>query len=535
MYHDQKEGYLFQLLIVEDEDYVRESLAEAMDWTIANCAVAAAVADPSLALEFLQTHEIDVVVSDIRMDSMDGLEFARRAQASHPSLQFIFITGYGEIDYARKAFERHAWDFLLKPIQPDELLQTTRSLTDKLMRERRDARHLERLEQSVLEAKPLVCQHLLRRAFGSQEAQVLAEVERLLRRYDVGFADFSVALVEVSGDDRPAGLCQALVMGLLAESAPDHGDPHGVSMDAHVVAIVGPFTSMTALANRITSELQTRYNLVAAIGVSSSHRQFVDIQTAIREAREALIGARAELVPSVKRFRTDLLRLPQPERSSSGETSNAFERVYDLLEPATLGHVSRVIETMSELESAILDADESERLGLDLATRLHTISEICLHRNGLPVEPRSHLPSNLDTTPEAEFAHARRRVVAATREIRRRKETGWPDHLTVGIRYIEDHFATNLTVGEVAHACSLSTKHLCRLLKQHTGSTFTWLLAETRIRNAEVLLANPNLTIADISYSVGYSDPSYFSRVFRRLRGVSPLDFRNQLHAAMSR
>ena len=95
--------------------------------------------------------------------------------------------------------------------------------------------------------------------------------------------------------------------------------------------------------------------------------------------------------------------------------------------------------------------------------------------------------------------------------------------------YIEEHYAQKLTLQEVADKCYVSQWHLSKLINKYTGNTFYELLNNVRIEKAKALLNDPKLKIGDIVDMVGYSDAAHFSRVFKRIVGVSANEYRNSM------
>ena len=98
------------------------------------------------------------------------------------------------------------------------------------------------------------------------------------------------------------------------------------------------------------------------------------------------------------------------------------------------------------------------------------------------------------------------------------------------LAYIEEHHAGKFTLQEIADHCYVSQWHLSKLLNKHTDRSFYDLLNAARIREAKKLLEDPRLKISDICERVGYADIGHFSRVFKKLEGVSANEYRNRLH-----
>ena len=119
---------MLRILIVEDEEIIRRGLLSTIDWAGMGCCVVGDAPDGREGLELLRRERPDVVLTDIRMPCMDGIEMAERAWTEGILPQLVFLTSYAEFDYAQKALRLHAADYLLKPVDEAELAALMRRL-----------------------------------------------------------------------------------------------------------------------------------------------------------------------------------------------------------------------------------------------------------------------------------------------------------------------------------------------------------------------------------------------------------------------
>lgn len=123
---------MYKLLIVEDEYIIRNTLATALNWEETGCKVIGTSKNGAEALEFLQNERADIIITDIKMDEMDGIELCKEVAKLYPGMKFIIITGYGEFEYAKSALKLGVKDFILKPIEHEELLNAVRKAAKEL-------------------------------------------------------------------------------------------------------------------------------------------------------------------------------------------------------------------------------------------------------------------------------------------------------------------------------------------------------------------------------------------------------------------
>ena len=126
---------MFQVLIVDDEPAVLEGLAYTMPWEELEVEQVHQASSAAEALKLLNRHHVDIVITDIRMPGMSGLELIQEIRRSWSGVRCIILSGHGEFEYAREAIRMETTDYLLKPIEADELTETVRSVQDKLRAE----------------------------------------------------------------------------------------------------------------------------------------------------------------------------------------------------------------------------------------------------------------------------------------------------------------------------------------------------------------------------------------------------------------
>ena len=110
-----------RLLIAEDEHYVRERIAEGIDWASGQVEVVAAVASGKEAVAIMQKEHLDIIITDIHMPDMTGLELAKKVKQEVPDIKVIILTGYDVFEYARESIEHQVFQYLVKPVSNETL------------------------------------------------------------------------------------------------------------------------------------------------------------------------------------------------------------------------------------------------------------------------------------------------------------------------------------------------------------------------------------------------------------------------------
>ena len=147
---------VINILIVDDEKYEGILMEKSVAWESEGFHIMGNVQCAEDALALMEKQTPDIVYTDINMPRIDGLELSRRIRETYPAVHIVIVTGYREFEYAREAIHIGVEEFLLKPIQSDELLAAAMKLREQILKEREQ-------QSKDVEIYPVLCQELLRR------------------------------------------------------------------------------------------------------------------------------------------------------------------------------------------------------------------------------------------------------------------------------------------------------------------------------------------------------------------------------------
>lgn len=190
------------ILLVEDDNLILKGLKNGIPWNqIESIEKVETATDGELALERMETEPVDIVITDINMPFMDGLELTKAIHAKHPEIPVIVLTGYSTFAYAKEALKLGVFDYLMKPVQSQELITCVKRAIDKLIETR--------MEQLQLhQSRPLLQQDFLRRLSGGSS-----------------FSDISSIIKNLGLEELAPPLATALVhIDLTEESLEDEGE-----------------------------------------------------------------------------------------------------------------------------------------------------------------------------------------------------------------------------------------------------------------------------------------------------------------------
>ncbi|MFC4599031.1 response regulator [Cohnella hongkongensis] len=536
---------MYKLFIVDDESSVRSGLRECVDWNAFGIEVAGEAEDGEIALQaILAAKDVRIVLTDVRMPHMDGIALAQRlAEAEHPA-KIVFVSGYGDLDYLKMAIKLDAVDYLLKPVRLHELSELIGRVVRKLDEEEADRDRLNGLRIKLNQSIPLLRErHLTALVLdGVQDSEALRDRFAFLGiRLPVDEIRLSVFAVRIDDYAQTFGavpekerqLRSFVLLNVCEDLMNAVGAGHAFEVRPGEYAGIVRLDSdsdedgLFAFIGKIKEQINRLLRLNVTIGVGPTAESWEALPEAYRLASQAaehkwylgknnvitmdvLAGSAVPVHPSRgggdAREIAALLRSPDWDavRAAAEEMLSAGERADGVVRSRIA--CARLLAVCSELRLELgLPGDRLEESELRLWTAIsasETMSEL-----------RESVLSHL-------------RLVFGEISAKREKKT----HNVVAQirRYIEEHYAEELTNARIASSVYLTTTYVCLLFKQETGMTLNDYVIETRIAQAKRLLADPANRLYDVCYAVGYKDPGYFGKLFKKMTGYTPGEFRER-------
>lgn len=489
---------MYSVLIVDDEDPVLESYAYLVDSALEDFIVCGTARSGSEALTIAHRERPDVVLMDIAMPGIDGLDTIRELQHEFPDVLYILSTAYERFDLAQRAIPLRVFAYLVKPVSRKRFLETMFHAKDHLdeQRDRFDTGKSDG-RQSEEEIEHDSAEFILQLSWRSFDETAWARYRRLFNLSGDGGI---VVAVEVSSRELYPGIAQRI--GLRYRCVWSEYMSRLLVLVAEQVSPEELRQFVTEAAGRVSGPADR-----IAVGVGSRHR-YDELYRSCDEALSALpeIDDSEQLVrchrAMVRDFARQIARARSIDDVESGYRA-LLEEVFSSSEYTVAIHrISALAERLlEELGQRIGDTDIS---------------------NGR-IDPARELPA-LESLPEID-AWLRRVLRWIIRTQSDRAGEMFPAVLAQATRYVDTRYASPIQLSTVAEYCGVSTGHLSRLFSEHLHSSFTDHLNTIRIDAAEQLLRTTRQSIREIAYAVGYHSPNYFSRIFRKHKGVPPTEY----------
>lgn len=506
---------MYKVMIVDDEPIIRYGIRACLDWPALGLAVVGEYANGEEAYNAMQEERPDILITDIKMPLMDGIELSAKALALIPTLKVVFVSSYNDFEFVREGIRLGAVDYILKPaLEPAELEALMLRCIKLLDREREVHRHLSLADRQAREEERRKLEQDMKRHLLEEASP--EGLERLPDWLAGPVLSACILLDDTCSFDENDGFmhktilledirnawyeCLETCIALIAE-------PGGLFL---VMPREGDEKEALDRLERCKDRIQAQFGVSLTAGVFL-HREHVPWAERFRQAREAgarrFFAGRGKLhttgsIDADKKTEAALPPLPPPMPAAPDEMRRLLE--------------SRLVLWRSgKHDEAAIKADACSLLALWSRGQTDSTFQLSGMERINQCETLGELVSVLEQLATACAENAQSGL-----------EHGGVSLVEKALLYLHEHYTKDLNLQDVADHVHISKNYFSLLFKKHTGRNFIDYLIQLRIRHARKLLSSGNLRIYEVAEQSGFRDVKYFSKLFRRMTGVSPQEYR---------
>ncbi|WP_161601417.1 response regulator [Paenibacillus luteus] len=512
-----------KLLIVDDEKNIRVGLKAMIEREYKDSYEILLATDGFEALQMVQTMEIDIMLTDISMPEMDGIQLIKLLEECPKKPIIVIVSGYDDFSYAKAAIHYDVKEYLLKPVLREELSGTIKRIEEELQRREEVTVALTSSTQQLEEYKES-------QLFYFSTNPLLESEEIRGKLYPLGLdwldSGYRIIIIKYTGDLQALGtnVFKAQVDGLLEKAKPSLGFQMARFFDrsGRAVVLTEGELSFKSLTDRITlSEL----NYVLA--VSSFHLRIESLHPAYEEATRAMKYTFLRSTPGMELF--------EDIKERNCDFDVPVSKIKIIANMLGAGREKELIKLLHE----VLDLNEI------VSFDIHYLEEISKNLNEFVFDYVFHLygKESVDILKRykavgdlynfAYFQDYYREVeglLMLVNEYIKTLKSAKIDNKEIkeALQYIHENYNKNISMTIISNMVSFNYYYFSQAFREYTGENFVNYIKKYRIGKAKQLLETTNDKIYEIAAKVGFENTKNFNRVFKDIEGISPMEYRNQ-------
>ncbi|AZN43182.1 response regulator [Paenibacillus albus] len=531
-------------LIVDDEKHVRDAIKLLVPWSELGITGLLEAADGQSAKELIEREKPELIFTDMMMPVMNGVDLLRWIHEQELTSKTIVISGYDDFQLARETLRYGGLDYILKPIEPDQLIEAVRQAIDTWCRENKDRTLSQNRVMEINQLKPVYWDKVYSQMIEDPQSYY-AQAELLQQEFGlpVGTELVRVAVLSFEGVNPESlrsfssdeDLFYFTMMNISNEIMQEARQGYAFSYWNQRREIVVIMWSRLEEAAQSLSRMQEGFKCTLRtsfhFGLGGVHPFPSGLKAAYQEASAALhqrnlleagqtIHLYSELDP---RGRMQLVHLSDHGEAlriafHSGQAQRMREAVADWVQAVTsAGRITPDMLEMWRSEYSVLCSQWSKAWLEESDDSPGPIIGDDVFELRYDVDCRF----SLEQLGQA-LAEDLIRFEQSLRELKQQR-----GNVIYEIKkYVETHYQREISLQDIANHFYLSREYISRKFKQELGENLSDYIGRIRIAKAQRLLENPNMRVVQIAQMVGYQDEKYFSKVFKKLTGMTPNEYR---------
>ena len=531
---------MFKVLLVDDEEEVRQGIRDRINWAQYDFEVIGEAENGREALNFFDESIPDIVLTDINMPFMDGLELTAEIKENYPTVKVVILTGFDDFKFAQTAIKYGVSDYILKPVLPKDINELLIKLKDRLVSEINEKKDIEKLRTHYMESIPVLREnYLVSMILGKTGTGSIYEKFNELS-INIQGSWYAAAILKIDSESiadanarKDIELKKFAIFNMSKDILSRSDSGEAFFHDDGIVIILGVECKERDTArNKMFSILdETRQSVKKYLGLTASIGlgKIVAGLDSIRESHLSSLTARSyKLILSGDKviFVEDL------EPGINSFFHLAQEKEESLISSIKFGVEADVSDSVDSLFSELSDSGASlkeyQLYFMEIISVLMKLARL------FQIESSHVLPKDKSMYIEIDkfdsIAHAKSWIGELSLNLMKSISGKRIDAAQVLFEKAKDYINENysdpeLNVQKLSNHLFISPSYLCIIFKKRADETFLKYVMRIRLERAKELLLDNN-KIADVAEKVGYPDVSYFSYFFKKNTGQSPREYK---------
>jgi two-component system response regulator YesN len=535
-----------KLIILEDELIQRQGILNKLLNSSLPIEVAGEAGNGIAGLELVKTVEPDIVITDIRMPGMDGLTFIQHAFAINPKLHFIIVSIYNDFNYAKQAIQLSVVDYLLKPVNNEELIDCLSRVIKKIELEQKKTEEVAKLWKEQKVNHETIHQHMLTKfvqqgeksGFNivSRDEQIVSLKDRTSHYLSVVFILEALVMPHGSFQIEDYNLLWFAIKNIISDRLESSGHEgilfRNTVHESELVYVLGVESSddklrINQVLEAVLDDIRRCLKLEITIAIGSIVKEIEQLQQSYQQAK---LMIRNKIIHGANRL-YDVENVPKSadrRRSILSEVDGRmiFQWLKDSNKEVLIGWIENRIAAIARDPDAVYIQLEWFCVDVYLVYRKYLLMETTMSKwligemddllQGLQGLSRWEEAINLMVRYTVNIVEYSTKYKSAIDQ----------DVMGEVKRYIDNCFYEPLTLQAISERFYINSNYFSRRFKERFGENFVDYITSLRMNKAAQMMLEPDVKIYQIAEMVGYEDGAYFSSVFRKFFGETPKQYR---------
>ena len=515
---------LYKLLLVDDEDDVRGRISSRIH-DESGFQVVGKAGNGYDALELIDKLCPDIVLTDIKMPFIDGIELAKIIKRDYPMTRVAFISGYDQFDYAKQAIDLNVLSYLMKPITSEEMESFLKKVKIQLDTEREELRNITSIKEKYNDILPIIGDSFLSSLLHSSELKD-ADFDKLsVYGINLGKGKFVTCLIDIDISSKYSiqdiEELRVKIMGILKSKFKNFNLKQTLVISDGLVLIInlGDFgiNELDRILFEVLKTTEDYLDVDIKIGVSRIFDELNNLPSSFKEAKKAMGHSRFMNLSRIV-YASEFVDVRSNGSVISSVELNSLDNII------RYGSDEAIVEYLEKIRLKL--SSNSNDFLVNREFIMISFANLLMNLSG---SVKSNLMEELDAyhTVEDLLEYVKKQIFDNRNSDANIQSSKIEKMLKSILDYIDNNFNDQtLSLEKICDEMDVSVSYLSMLLKKQKGITFNKYLVKTRLEKAKELLKYTKMKVVDVSRECGYNEVYYFSHSFKKFTGVSPREYR---------
>lgn len=527
----------YKVLLVDDEEEVIQVIIKKINWEEIGFIVTGYADNGIRAFEMVEEFQPDVVMTDIKMPFMDGMELSKRIKAEYPTTKILFFTGFDEFEYAKEAIHLEAEEYLLKPVNSVELTNVFMRLKTKLDQEINEKRNVEILQKYYMESLPLLQTNFYSSLIEGKIHE--EEIPKYLSDYQLSFTGpfFCSLVIHTSSSQVPDNINPVLLSTSVYKQAKERlaskWQAKCFSYLGNTVLISqlkkeSDVSELTDECDRFCKYARNIIGAVVTVGIGQVCENIIALPQSYCSAREAV--SYRVIYGASRAINMKEITFKKVEKVTSADDAG----LSDLFKMISIGSEEDVSKAADQYLSYTSFPNKSlQQYHIEIMEIISKLYRFAINNDIVTDDFSGDIKNLYSKLIDFEPATLRTWLINCCLSLRNKlinvRSNSTKSFVSKAKEYVHQNYADEgLSLDHICEVLGVSNCYFSSIFKKETGNSFISYLTDYRMNKASCQLIETTEKSYIIAKNVGYTDPNYFSYVFKKRFGVSPSKYRRE-------